>query len=178
MTPQQTAYLRDLASVMVIQSARDILAHISSHRMVEMSSTVVHTKPVLQQQRELMAVANIRQLLLLVTGSNFDPVARIRALAAKGGIVAIITAVQAGKQANPDAAAEIDRIAKILDLLYAEHEREGGEWPIPEHFGQPQYTTTAITRVPASTHWHHHFPGTNLPTEDEIDFALTLPPET
>ena len=48
----------------------------------------------------------------------------------------------------------------------------------PEHFGNPQYTTTATTRVPSSTHWHYHFPGTAIPTEDEIDFAITIPPES
>lgn len=177
MTTEQTAFLRDLASVMRTQSARDIRAYLATRRLVEMSTTVTHTKPVQQQQREAMAVANIRQLLLLVTGSEANPVPRIRALAAQGGIVAIITAVQAGKAANPAAADEIDRIAKVLDLLYAEHEREGGEWPIPEHFGQPQYTTVETVCVQASTHWAHAFPSADLPTEDQIDAALNPRPE-
>ena len=177
MTHEQTDFLRNLATVMGNQSARTIRAYLAARSMVDMATTVVHTKPVQQQQREAMAVANIRQLLLLVTGSDANPVQRIRALAAQGGIVAIITAVQAGKQANPAAAAEIDRIAKILDLLYAEHEREGGAWPIPEHFGQPQYTTVESVAVPASTHWESAFPGTDLPTEDQIDTALTSPQE-
>ena len=172
MTTAQTTFLRALATVMATQSARAIRGYIAERRWIDMANTVTHTKPVLQQQREAMAVANIRALLLHVTGTDSNPVARIRALAAQGGIVAIISAVQAGKQANPTAAAEIDRIAKILDLLYAEHEREGGEWPIPEHFGQAQYTTVETLRVPASTHWEYAFPGADLPTEDQIDAAL------
>lgn len=172
MTAEQKQLIRATSVALNSQSAREISAYLLTRRTITMQSQRIVTKPPEQMTRETYAVGKIARLLELVTGNPANPVARIRAIAQAGGIVGIIEAVRAGKAANPAAAQEIDNLAAALDLLYAEHEREGDEWPIPEHFGAPTYTEPAISTVPGPTHWQHAFPGADIPTFDQIDSAL------
>lgn len=168
MTP--TDLIRSTATALGSQSAREVLAYLLTRRSAVVNTERTITKPPEQMTRETMAVAKMSRLLELVTGSALDPVTRIRNTAIAGGIPLIIATVAAAKNAQTDAAivAEIERLEMALSLLYQDHERNEGEWPIPAHFGLPAYTEPVSVVVHGSTHWAFQFPDMPPPSMDEV----------
>jgi hypothetical protein len=167
MTDAQKQFIATVRKDLKSDSAREVAAHIASPVMQSQQVARTITKPAEQLAWEQAALADMERMQELLTGSKANAIASL----ARSTSVQRAVAQRAVKSANPAKVAELTALSTAL-LDHRSEAKERGLWPLPDHFGQAEYTETETIQTPGPSAWESAFPGEPLPTLEEVAEAM------
>jgi len=150
-----------------LQDPAEILRELTAPSRVVVTNQVVVTKPAEQLAWEQAVLADMERMQELLTGSKANAIASL----ARSTSVQRAVAQRAVKSANPAKVAELTALSTAL-LDHRSEAKERGLWPLPDHFGQAEYTETETIQTPGPSAWESAFPGEPLPTLEEVAEAM------
>lgn len=151
-------------------NAREVHDAITRPQLVRTPRKVTTPKDAETLTWETMALAEIEAFLFAVTGDKSNPLPRLAAINSPQ----MLAAVRKGKKDKPDKPDKADKAEDIgarsdaLVLLYLDAQRRGYEWPLPDHFGQPEKVIDSFLDSPGPSLVEMELPGTPVPTMAEV----------
>ncbi len=145
-------------------NAREVHDALTRPQLVRVPRKVTTPKDAETLTWETMALAEIEAFLFAVTGDKSNPLPRLAAI----NSLQMLAAVRKGKKDKPDKAEDIGARSDALVLLYLDAQRRGYEWPLPDHFGQPEKVIDSFLDSPGPSLVEMELPGTPVPTMAEV----------